>query len=164
MAPKIEIIDIDIGLDLAQSIKDTVDSIDSNVSKQAQLFIKAQKHEADKKKAASDGRKKRKNTLKIIKDAAIKLVADKLIELSKDPMEWTVAKDLMAWGGITDSKQLNKLAGSITKYLSADKKWRLKRKQSRVYGLLYRVDPVDELIKSDEPSQIDPLGPSEPII
>lgn len=131
MNEKIEIIEVDLGIDLVEEIKNCVDSLNSDILAHTQKVIKknAMKlQKTNKRKLAADAR-----------DARTKRLVEFLEAEYEVPDRWVTSTELLELAGIEPTSQnLNKISMQIRKYLRIEDKWTLdKKRRSKV--MTYRL-------------------------
>lgn len=123
---KIEIIDIDLGINLEEEIKKKADSLNSDITLFTEKLIKRaaekQKKPPNKKKLAQQLRLEQA-------DRAINILQKAAIE---EPDKWYKGWDLAQQAGMEPTPQnVNKLSMMIKKRLNEKKEWALLRKRTK---------------------------------
>jgi hypothetical protein len=131
MNKKVEIIEVDLGIDLAEEIKNCVDSLSSDLLEHTKKVIqknamKLQK--TNKRKQAADAR-----------DVRTQRVVEFLEAEQEVPDRWVTSGELLEIANIEPTPQnLNKLSMQIRKHLRIEDKWTLDKKR-RSKTMVYRL-------------------------
>ena len=127
----VEIIEVDLGIDLAEEIKNCVDSLSSDLLEHTKKVIqknamKLQK--TNKRKLAVDAR-----------DVRVQRVIEFLEAEYKTPDRWVTSGELLEIANIELTPQnLNKLSMQIRKRLRLEDKWTVDKKR-RSKTMVYRL-------------------------
>lgn len=129
---KVEIIDIDLGINIAEEIKNKVDSLSSEVIEHTKEVIKKSGMKIQrinkKKKAREEALEKTKAAIEHLENS---------FEI---PDRWCEGSEILEAAGIeVTSQNLNKLSMQIRRFLEKEDKWTLSKKRKSgktVYRLI----------------------------
>jgi hypothetical protein len=127
----VEIIEVDLGIDLAEEIKNCVDSLSSDLLEHTKKVIQKNSmklQKTNKRKLAVDAR-----------DARVQRVIEFLEAEHKAPDRWVTSSELLEVANIEITPQnLNKLSMQIRKRLRLEDKWTVDKKR-RSKTMVYRL-------------------------
>jgi hypothetical protein len=128
---RVEIIDVTLGIDVAEEIKMKVDSLSSEIVEHTKELIKKSGMKIQRVNKKQKARQERLEKTQV--------VAAFLVESFEIPDRWCEGKELLEAADIeVTSQNLNKLSMQIRKFLEKEDKWTLSKKR-RSGGTVYRL-------------------------